>query len=356
MNDRPLNREELQKRFDYFADVPNKNEITILGAYVKRKDELLGIGKTKYNPNYKFLHKYGEHGETIQTIPTVKVVVKIPSDTRIGSDGQPFTTNIPLFCTDKGVDAVKAIDAFERPIQYVACRGAVQNFAVTRHASPSAPMLVYLRKWMDMYCGQYDEVKAARILHILRMSLDVNDGVQIPMLNVWIHEIADGTDMAESLKAAGQRVGVNEASISGLVYMPPSYHARPDGKSGRLHLKVRVKRNDFEGQTVPTAQQSQDGYDIINVVYEGEKAEEYFSQLKQGYPILVNGSLENYKFVRRATVNFIEQKELAEYLGVELRDRSVQDIVQFVNDSDIKETLPSYNILAKEIRTDYQNW
>ena len=356
MNLKPLNKEELQERFDRFSEIPNKNNIILLGAYHKRKDEQIGMGKTKYNPNYKFLHKYDENGNVIQTIPTVKVVVKIPSDTRTGADGQPFTTNIPLFASDDGVEAVKFVDGNDCKVQYVAVEGAVQNFFVTRHASPSDAMSGYMNKWMNMYFGKYDEQIAGNVLRILRMSLDVKDDVQIPMLNVWIHRILDGTELAEDLESQGKRVGINEANITGLVYMPPSLRLSPDGKTGRLHFKVRVKRNDVEGQTIPTAQQSRDGYDIINVIYEGELAEKYFGELQQGYPVSVFGSLENYKFVRRAQVNYIEQKGLAEFLGVDIRDPRVQDIVKFVEKSDIKETLPSYNILAKEIRTDYQNW
>ena len=357
MNLKPINKDELQALFDRFADIPNKNEIILLGAYQKRRDQAYGMGKTKYNPNFKFLHAYDEDGNVSQTIPTVKCVIKIPSDMRIGNDGLPYTTNIPLFTTDSGVQAVKDInESSDRELQYVICKGAVQNFYVTRHATPSSDMSGYINRWMTMYNGKYDEKLASQILQILRMSLDVENNVQLPMLNVWIHNIADGTDAARELEEDGQLVGINEANLTGLVYMPPSLRINADGVTGRLHFKMRVKRNDVGGQTVPIAQQAKDGYDIINVIYSGENAIRYFDEVKQGYPVSVMGSLENYKFVRRTLVNRIEQKELAELFDVDIWDEEVQSIVKFVEKANITETIPSYNILAKEIRTDYQNW
>ena len=356
MNLKPKNRDELQALFDHFADIPNENRIVLLGAYHKRKDILYGVGQTKYNPNYKFLHVYDDNGKVIQTIPTVKVVVKIPSDSRWGSNGEPYTTNIPLFATDGGVDDVKYVDGFDCEKQYVVCEGAIQNFYVTRHASPDATMSAYIKKWMSMYRARYDEKLALKILQILRMSLDVDNGVQIPMLNVWIHRIMDGTDVAREFEEKNRIVGLNDAHITGLVYMPPSLRLNPDGKSGRLHFKVRVKREDKKGQTVPIAQQSKDGYDIINVIFNSNNAAEYFETIQQGYPVKVRGSLENYKFVKRARVNTIEQRQLAELLEVPVLSNPVQDIVRFVDGADIKESIPSFNLLAKEVRTDYENW
>ena len=358
MNLKPINREELQALFDRFADIPNENRITLLGAYHKRKDQSFGVGQTRYNPNYKYLHVTDDEGKVLQTIPTVKVVVKIPSDTRVGADGSPFITNIPLFATDGGVEKVKALDELsENEIQYVICEGAVQNFYVTRHASPNAAITNYLnQRWMMMYNGKPDNKLANQILQTLRMSLDVNDNVQLPMLNVWIHQIADGTEIAEDLRAQDKHVGINEANVTGLVYMPPSLRLNSDGKSGRIHFKVRVKREDVAGQTVPIAQQSKEGYDIINVLYSDDNIGEYFEKVRQGYPVKLRGSLENYKFVRKAQVNLIEQRQLAELFGTDLKNPAVQDIVNFVDNANIKESIPSYNILAKEIRTDYQNW
>ena len=358
MNLKPVNKEELQELFDRFADIPNENRIFLLGIYQKRFNQSFGVGKTKYNPNFKYLHVYDEQGNVTQTIPTAKVVVKIPSDVRVGVNGQPYITNIPLFTTDGGVDAVRAInESSDRSSQYVFCRGAIQNFFVAKHASPNAAMAAYMNRWMTLYNNaKYDERLALKIFQILRMSLDASDGVQIPMLNVWIHSIADGTEAAREMAESGAPIGVNQANVTGLVYMPPSLRIDDNGISGRLHFKVRVKREDKEGQTVPIAQQAKDGYDIINVIYSGNQAIRLFDEVKQGYPVKITGSLENYKFVRRVLVNTIEQKELAELLGCGVWDEPVQDIVKFVERENITETIPSYNILAKNIRTDYQNW
>lgn len=358
MNVKTLNREDLQALFDRFACIQNENKITLLGAYLKQKPVAGGTFE-KYNPNYKFLHIYDKDEQRItKTIPTSRIFLKIPSANRVAKNGQPFTTNIPLFTSDNGVDAVKAIDD-KVPIgamQYVICKGAVQNFYVTRHASPNLSVSGYMKTWMEMYVGKYDEKLASKILQILRMSLDVNNGVQLPMLNVRIHNIADGTELAKELQDRNQIVGFNNASITGLVYMPPSLCLNADGKSGRLHFKVRVKRRDIESQSVPIAQQAKDGYDIINVICFSKDVAACFENIQQGYPVKVEGSLENYKFVKKCRVNYIEQKELAELFDVDIHDNAVQDIVNFVENADIMETAPSYNILAKEIRTDYENW
>lgn len=356
MNIKPLNREELQNLFNRFEDIPNINEILVLGTYEQLRDEAVGVGKVRYNPNYKFLHKYDEDGVLEQTIPTVKIMVKIPSENRTRKNGDPFTTNLPLFATDGGVDVVKALDIGDHKTHYVLCRGKVQNFFVTRRSSPSPQVAAYLKKWCDMYRGEYDERLVMKILRILRMSLDANDNVQLPMLNVWIHDITDGTDSARDLADENKRIGINSATISGLVYMPPSLRLYENGQKGRIHFKVRVKRQDKEGQTVPIAQQAKEGYDIINVIYEGKDASDIFGKLRQGYPVKVTGSLENYTFSQKAEVNFIEQKQLSELLGTPALDSKIQDIVRFVDNADIRETIPSYNVLAKSVDCDYKNW
>lgn len=353
MNIKPMNREDLQALFDRFAYIPNQNEITVLGYYEKQRD----VYANKFNPNYRFLHIHHDISNEVQEVPTAKITLRIPSETRFTKSGERFRTNIPLFTTDGGVKAVRAIDADVEPEakKYIVCKGAVQNFSIAPKMSTPPAMTSYMKTWMDMFVGHYDEQLAIKILRILRLAPD-KDGLPLPMLNVWIHEIADGTEIAKELEENGKLVGINDASLTGLVYMPPSLRLDSDGKSGFVHFKMRVERHDVEGQTVPIAQHPKNGYDIINVIYSSKHADMDFERIRQGYPVRVKGSLENYKFNRRVQVNEIEKEQLANLLHVPAYDEAVQELVQFIERENIRETVPTFNILAKEIDTEYKNW
>lgn len=353
MNIKPMNRENLQELFDRFDYIKNHNEITVLGYYEKQRD----VSANKFNPNYRFLHIHHDIGNEVQEVPTAKITVKIPSASRHTKTGENFLTTIPLFTTDDGVTAVRELDkeVEDGAKKYIVCKGAVQNFSIAPKMSTPSAMTNYMKTWMSMFVGRYDENLAIKILRILRLAPD-KDGLPLPMLNVWIHELADGTELAQSLADSNQLVGVNRASITGLVYMPPSLRLDNDGSTGIIHFKVRVERHDIEGQTVPIAQYSKNGYDIINVIYSTKDAETDFKRLHQGYPVSVVGSLENYKFTRRVLVNDIEKQQLSQLLNVRVYDDAIQEIVHFVERENIRESVPTFNILAQEVRTDYENW
>lgn len=357
MNLTPINKFKLQELFDKFDYLPNENKITLLGSYEKKVNQQVGAGRTKFNPNYKYFKVYDDDGNVIESVDTAKVVIQVPAKNRVNEDGSPYRISIPLFTVGNGVKKIKELDEiYTEPKEYIYCTGAIQNFYVSRQNSPDPKMLEFLDKWMRMYRGEYDEQLATKMLKILRMGLDEKDGVQIPMLNVWIHEIINGSFMYRELFDKKKDTRINKAEITGLAYMPPSLRFSPDGRSGRVHFKVRVKRNDPEGQSIPIAQQSRDGYDIINVIYQGDLAGEYFEAIRQGYPVKVSGSLENHRYSQKFSVNVIEQRELAELLGVNVQSNKVQDIVQFLDRAKLTESIPSYNIVADEIRTDYLNW
>lgn len=354
---KPLNRYELQEIFDRFAGLPYENKIALMGYYEKRYDEPVERSKMRYNPNFRYVHVRDEAGEVLKTINTAKTILRVPSLTRTRADGTPYVASIPLFTTDAGVDTMKYINTATREKkQYVYCTGAIQNCFIVRKAQPSPAIYPLLAEWMAQHRGGYNEALAAKILKILRLSLDYEDGVKLPMLNVWLRDIFDANEEARDLYDHSQPIGINRASITGLVYMPPSYRRGTDSTADRLHFKVRVKREDSEGANIPDAQQAVDGYDIINVIYLGERAREYYESLRQGYPVRVRGSLENYNFCQRTTVNSIEQHELARLLGVDVCSTAVQDIVSLVRRANLSETIPSYNVVAQDIATDYENW
>ena len=353
MNEKPIERGELQKLFDKFSYIQNQNEITVLGYFDKPHD----IEKNRFNPNYRSLSIHHDIGNAVQEVQTVKLNLKIPSETRFTKQGDRLITNVPLFATGNGVEAVRAIDeklsAGER--QYVLCRGAVQMFSVQQKAATPAAIVDFVQGWIPEYFGSYDEQLAMRIFQILRVAPDRN-GATLPMLNVWIHELQDGTNEAEKLEKEGTLVGINDASLTGLIYMPPSFKLLSNGPSGYIHFKVRVERHDVEGQVVPTAQYPKNGYDIINVIFQSPDVESDFKKLHQGYPVRVEGSLENYKFNKHLTMNPIERQELSELLSVAPYSDPIHKLSKFLWDANISIPIPTYNILARKIDADYENW
>lgn len=355
MNKKSLSRDELQELFDRFDSLPNKNDIILLGKYERRRDEATGgISQTRYNPNYRFINTYDEENRLIGTVPTAKIVIKQPSPSRIDRRGKMFETTLPLFTTDGGVDIVKEVCCTSSNEQYILCRGKVQNFFVVRREEPSPELIDFLRKWTVRETGEENSDMVDHILGILRMSPDCDSNMKIPMLNVWIHELHDATDIAEELIQKGHLAQINNVILQGLVYMPPSL--KTDGGRNRLHFKLRVKREDIEGQTVPDSQKAPNGYDIINVIYDGEKAEQYFMELQQGYPVQVKGRLENYHFIQKAFVNQYEQMQLAKWLNTGIGDPRIQDIVSFVASEKRQVSVPTYNILLEELNFDPSTW
>lgn len=339
MNTRSLRREELTELFEKFKDVPNINTISLKGYYVRK------LGKKRPNPSFKPFIKTLENGKRIK-IPTARLILHIPS-----GDTRRRDKPIALFTT--GDDAkemqTKAGEAGKK--RYLSVRGKMQAYGVYRKETPPPALLEKMDEWSRIVFGERREDVIDDVLHITRLSLTKEDKVKIPLVNVWIRDIKDITEeVAENPLIEGENV----ATLSGLVYMPPSIRLNPVG--GELHFKLRVKRNDVDPAVVPPAQQTENGYDIINVKYSGERAEEFYMKLKQGYPAKVDGHLVASRYTRFASLNRFGKEKVAKYLRVEENDNSIKLLGEIIRDSKILERFPSNELIAKEIDTNWKNW
>lgn len=350
VNKKSLNREELQELFDRYSNIPNINEIKFMGE-VSRFKPSKGHTHAQRNPTYRKFWIKNDDGELINEFETCKVIINMPSPVRLDDQGNCYPTRIPVFTTDFGVEQFRSVlkdNSEGQPFQYLYGVGKVQNFNVVEKATPSPEALQFLNELSVRIYGKVDADAIIRLTKILRFSIDSEDNILIPFTNIWCDEIHDAEEIAQQFKDAGEPVQVNEVTLQGLVYMPPSVRTlKYDGAS--IHFKLRVKRQNEEGRNIPTMHESTEGYDIINVVGFGNQVEEWYEYINQGHPVKVKGRLESSRYRKNISVNEIQQKQLAEFLQVEYTHPYIQDTVNFINGMKQKVVTPNFNVWATEI-------
>ena len=86
MNEKSLNRDELENLFIKYENVKNINEINYLGKINKPKKQV------KFsNPHFRILNRHDSEGTPIQTARTI---IEIPSPFRISTKNKAYVTRI----------------------------------------------------------------------------------------------------------------------------------------------------------------------------------------------------------------------------------------------------------------------
>ena len=363
MNEKSLSRDDLQYLFDKYKHVPNVNEIKFMGE-VARFKPTKGHTHAQKNPFYRRFFIKNDEGETVKEFETAKVIVNLPSPVRLDAGGNYYPTRIPVFTSDFGVENFRSVliqteEGEEKPQQFIRGVGRVQNFNIVGKARPSDAAWQFLQELSIRIYGKEDREAIIRLAKILRLSIDSRDNVLIPLTNIWCDVIEDAGEEAKAFHAKYIPVQVNEVTLQGIVYMPPSIRMlKYDGAS--VHFKLRVKRKDEEGRNIPTMHESNRGYDYINIVGFGDRVEEWYEHIEQGHPVKVIGRLESSRYRKNLSVNDIQRRQLSEFLEVPLYHDYINDTVEFISKLKEKVVVPNFNVWATDIVYDegglIQSW
>ena len=358
MNKKALDKDSLQVLFDKYEHVVNKNEIRFLGEVVRFKPKKDGVGKQLPNPNYRDVVVKDDNGEVVKKFKTGRVVIEIPSPFRMDENQQLYPTKLSVFTTDYGVDNFQEVlpkpeknDEQDTARKWIFGIGRVQSHNVVANITTDNEILSFLRSISVRKYGCVKEDKLMEMAKVLHVMGGIGDVVLLPATNIWCDEIADACDIVPQYEEKNVPVQENSVLLQGLVYMPPSIKTLNNGELC-IHFKLRVKRQVEAERNVPIMQESQNGYDIINVIGFGDNAETWFENIEQGHPVKVLGRLESSRYVSKLKVNERMQQELGDILEVPVGDSLIQDIVRFVDSQKRKISRPAYNVWANEIVTD----
>ena len=343
MNERALNRKELDRVFDIFQDVENINYIRFLGNVAPPS-----VSKRGVNPSFEYIpvNKPGRTG-----YQTMRMMIEIPSTTRQGANNQPYKTRIPVFTTDKPAIDVLECQREGKLWPYIAGRGRLQNYNVVSDVkyNPDFMHLLYTRIVDQLGFPKEKVSELARALGMLNGQYEKNF---VTLTTIWSNIFMDGSQAVKIIESNGKIPQYNYVFLQGLVYMPPSI--RPmDKEDYILHFKVRVKRTTFpEDQNVPLLFRGD--YDSINVIAFGEKCQEWFGKLKQGYPVRVVGRIESSKYRKAKKISEREKTLISEKLGIKRNDQIVKDISDFFINNSVPIEFPTFNVWADEVETDIE--
>lgn len=343
MNERALNRKELDYLFNKYDDIENINYIQFLGNVAPAN-----VSKKGVNPSFEYIdvNKPGRTG-----YQTMRMMIEIPSPYRNGTHNQPYKTRIPVFTTDRAAEETLNMTRDGGLWEYVAGRGRLQNYNVVSDIkyNPDFMHLLYTRIVDQLNMPKEKVSEMARALGMLNGQYEKNF---VSLTTIWSNSFMDGTEYAKHLDAIGKLKQFNNVCLQGLVYMPPSI--RPMEKEEfLLHFKVRIKRTTFpEDQNVPLLFRGD--YDYINVVAFGDKCQEWFPKIKQGYPIRVMGRVESSKYRKAKKISDRQKTMIAEKLGIKRSDQIVADIADFFVDHSVPIEFPTFNVWANHIETDIE--
>ena len=339
MNIKALNKNELHDLFQKYKDVPNINEIKIMGKvteFSQRGDS------TKGNPVYSIISPKTEL--SVAPFETVKLSLDIPSPARIDAEGNPYRTRLPLFTT--GEPVVEYKNVLTEDTKYVCGIGRVQNYKVKARFVENDETNKFLYNLVERVNGSPDMELYESLKEILKVSYNGADVNNVTLVNIWCDHIENANDVATELVENGKLPEVNQVRLQGLVYMPPSIRQLASG-SLSLHVKVRVRRQDSPDQPIPVMHQAK--YDYINVIAFGDKVEEYYENIKQGHPIYVTGRLESSHFRKQKKVSNIQAYQLANKLGVLSDSPIIKDIENYFIEKKEQISFPNFNIWADNI-------
>lgn len=341
MNSKSLNKEALRELFYKYRDIPNINEIKVMGKITEFNNANKAV---KDNPNYNMITPKGEENN-LPPFETVKLVLDLPSPIRKDEKGKSYTTRLPLFSTgDSVVNYKNILDGGNT--KYVCGIGRIQNYRVKSRFPENKEINQFLFNLVERIYGEPNLEVYKQIKDALRVSYNGADADNVELTNIWSNNVENGDDLAKELIDQGKIPEVNKARIQGLVYMPPSIRQLSSGKMS-LHVKVRVRRQDTPEQPIPRMHQSK--YDFINIIAFGEKTEELYDKIKQGHPIYVSGRLETSRFRKPIKVGHHQENQLSNILGVLPDSPYIKDIANFLDEKNQQVSFPNFNIWADNI-------
>lgn len=338
MNEKSLNRQELDYLFEKYADVPNINEIKFMGKIAS------GLEGKMDNPHYYNITPKEGNGHPFMT---ARMMTELVSPNRISTKGNHYITRIPVFTSDRY--AIEFQERMNEPMDYVMGIGHLQNYKVVQKHQITLDDLGFLKDMLDRM-GETDLQKAYDIARILHIQVDDRNRSYMTLTNIWCNNTEKGDELAQQMIDDGELPQVNDARVQGLVYMPPSIRELHSDEAYSLHFKMRIKRHKEDNQEVPTLHQAD--YDFLNVICFGQKAVKWFGEVKQGHPVKVHGRIESSKFKKVRRITAQQVSEVARYLGVGVDNPCVMEIKRYFDSKNENIEYPNFNIWADDVVTD----
>ena len=339
MNEKSLNKHQLEELFTKHKDIPNINEIVFMGK--------ISDGNAKNNiknPNYSEFTLYN-NGTKEKSFPTVKVTIDIPSPFRLDKKNTYFISKIPVFTSDIYVDGFKEVITDET--EYIMGSGKLQNYQVLRKATPDSHLMNFLDDLMTRMGDRHPQSRMD-VAKILNAFIEKKDNLKMALTNIWCNHIENANEIAKELLEQEKLPQINEVKLQGLVYMPPSIRRVQSEAKYSIHFKMRIKR-EKEDILIPDLYDAD--YDYINVVGFGEQCVEWFEKIKQGYPVLLTGRIETAKFKKAQRITPIQKEELSNFFGVDTENPYIKEIERYFFTHKIFINMPAFNVWADTIET-----
>ena len=273
----------------------------------------------------------------------------------MGANNQPYITKIPLFTTDNYTECYKNV--IQNDTDYLAGIGHLQNYKVVIKRKPSDMSKKF---FYDLIVNQLEKkpsmvFEVEKILGLLIENNKTQETQQNMILtNIWCNNVENGNDLANKKIDEKKLPEINEVTLQGLVYMPPSIREIKNKEEYSVHFKVRVKRQkDDINQNVPKMHEAE--YDYINVIAFGNLALEAFESVKQGHPVFVTGRIESSKFLKAKRISPYQKEKIAELLGLGIDTPYIKAIEDYFINNKITIEYPNFNIWADKIITNENN-
>ena len=339
MNEKSLNKYQLEELFNKHKDIKNINEIKFMGK-ISESNHKLNIK----NPNYSEFTLYKNNVKE-NSFPTVKVTIDIPSPFRLDKKNTYFISKIPVFTSDKYVEGFKNV--INEDTQYIMGAGKLQNYQVLRKASPDSNVMKFLDELMTRMGDRHPQSRMD-VAKILNIFIEKKDNLKMALTNIWCNEIENANEIANELLEQEKLPQINEVKLQGLVYMPPSIRRVQSEAKYSIHFKMRIQR---EKQDILIPDLYEADYDYINVVGFGEQCVEWFEKVKQGYPVLVTGRIEAAKFKKAQKVTPMQREELSNFFGVDIENPYIKEIERYFHTKKTFINIPAFNVWADTIET-----
>lgn len=319
MNEKPLNRYELEETFKKFSYIPHINKVKVAG----RIDD---VAKQQFQ--YASSRNYGKKLPMYRTIVEVLSVDTNGKPIKIGAEGNPYVSHIPMMCVGDLAEGI-ASQKYEAGI-FVQGTGRVQNYKVAKPCFADQEQIEYLMKALCM--NDPEDGLITEILNIFNLNGQKESQVKM-------------TVSAREMSLSENNDFVNEVTLQGFVYMPPSLRYTRNNDIPSLHLKMVINRPDDLGPLPDSAVAERDE---VNVVFYGEKASELYPKLKQGYPIMVKGRIESDKYRPKIEVdaNGERKKKLVALLGVTEQHPILDEILTSCGRKNKEQTFIKHDILG----------
>lgn len=316
MNEKPLNRYELEEIFQKFNYIPHINKVKVVG----RIDD---VAKQQFQ--YTSSRNFG------RKLPMCRTIIEVPSPVKFGKGGMPYVSHIPILCVGDLAEEIASQN--HEAGMFIQGTGRVQNYKVAKPCFADQEQIEHLMKALCL--NDPEDGLITEILNIFNLNGQKESQVKM-------------TVAAHEMSLSANHNFVNEVTLQGFIYMPPSLRYTRNNDIPSLHIKMVINRPDDLGPLPDSAVAERD---IVNVMFYGEEAVEIYPKLKQGYPILVKGRMESdtYKTVIKARGE--QEKQIADLLGVTEQHPILDEILTNCGRKNKEQTFIKHDILGDLLET-----